>query len=204
MKKKIGIAIFFVLLALLLSGCFFSPFSGTASDSAQEKTLDVSAGVVEPEPEILAEETEPEPEESGTWRFRDGLPPEVMAYFEEHELSVDDNPLTGMYTTTSKCVIMLMPGGFYSWQDSPDASKTPAITGTYEIFAGTLSARPGDDLYMLESDTGPLYTVFITFEEKENVSPGTMQVFDYQSDDLYYVTDIVNDIWFEATLMLPL
>ena len=120
-----------------------------------------------------------------------------MSLFKGHELSIDDNPVIGVYETTSGCNMSLLPGGFYFWKDTPDA---PTITGTYEIFEGTADGRDGaGGTFALESDTGPLYTVIVTFMEGQGASPGTIQVFDYYSEEVYRVTDLFNDIWFEAT-----
>jgi hypothetical protein len=112
-------------------------------------------------------------------------------------LSVDDNPVIGEYQTTSGCIMILMKGGNYTWQDKPDDPNV--IRGTYEIFEGTLDGREdSSDTYTLESETGPVYTVIITFDEGQDSTEGTIQVFDYQNDDLYYVSDLVSGIWFEA------
>ena len=132
--------------------------------------------------------------------FSESLPEEFMAFFKGHEMSGDDNPVIGTYITTSGCIMILLPGGLYAWQDSTDGEKTPAIGGRYEIFEGTLHGETGE--YVLESDTGPLYTVIVTFNAGHNAMPGTIQIFDYYDEEMYRVTDLINNIWFEATRIL--
>ena len=139
-------------------------------------------------------------EEADQPLFSESLPEEFMAFFKGHEMSGDDNPVIGTYVTTSGCIMILLQGGLYAWQDSQDGEKTPAIGGRYEIFEGTLYGETGE--YVFESDTGPLYTVIVTFDGGQNAAPGTIQVFDYYNEDMYRVTDIMNNIWFEATRIL--
>ena len=128
--------------------------------------------------------------------FSTYLPIEFMAFYEGHELPIEDNPVTGIYRTTSDCIMVLMAEGQYIWQDSPD---TTAITGFYEVFEGSLKGQEdGKNLFVLESDTGPVYTVIVTFNEGQGTMGGTIQVFDFIDDEVFYVTDLFNDIWFRA------
>jgi len=130
--------------------------------------------------------------------FSKDLPPEFMAFFEGHELPIEDNPMNGIYQTASGCIMILMSEGYYVWQD-PIEDAT-AITGYYEIFEGTVKGQDnGKNVYTLKSDTGPLYTVIVTFNEGQASMPGTIQVFDYIDEGFYYVTDMINNIWFEVT-----
>jgi len=122
------------------------------------------------------------------------LPNEFMEHLEGRELPIDGHPLLGAYETTSGCIMVLMANGIYLWQED---AEVPAVTGVYEVYRGTVNEEKGG--LLLESDTGPLYTVIITFIDENAAMPGTIQVFDYYKKDVYRVTDLMNDIWFEAT-----
>ncbi|MDR1798089.1 MAG: hypothetical protein LBR44_11785 [Clostridiales Family XIII bacterium] len=131
------------------------------------------------------------------WLFSAYIPSAVMDLLEGHELDPADSPVVGAYTTTSGCLMTLLEDGGYRWQDTPDA---PVITGSYEVYEGTAKNLDDGSLeYVTESDTGPVYTVFVTFDEGQGTMPGTVQVLDTYTKDVYRVTDIVNSIQFEAT-----
>ena len=172
----------------MLAGCFAAPPQNETTDNGQSEP---SAGATSSDQEEASGDESPSAQPSGTF-----FPAEITDPFKGHEVSIADNPLIGTYTTTSGCTMILMADGRYSWQDTPQA--TP-ITGTYEIYEGTFSGGMDEDHFVLESDTGPLYTVFVTFDAGQAAADGTIQVFDYQSDGVYYVTDLMNNIWFEAT-----
>jgi len=173
--KKIVIVLIIVLFSL--AGC-------TAAEPA---TLPPPPVEVQTLPEGVEGMPMPEP-------FSSVLPPEFMAHFEGFDLPSYDHPLLGAYETTSGCIMILMSNGIYLWQEN---AEVPAITGLYEVFLGTVAHE--EEGIIFESDTGPLYTVIITFLDENAAMEGTIQVFDYYKEDVYRVTDLINDIWFEAT-----
>jgi hypothetical protein len=106
----------------------------------------------------------------------------------------------GSYITTSGVKMDLGEGGFYSW-DERDLGGA-LVTGRYEIYEGTPKGNDdGSFEYVYESETGPIYTVLIDFDQSDANSAVdvAIQVFDRYSDDVFRVTDILNNIWFEAT-----
>ncbi len=160
----------------------------------RDKTSESPSGAAEGKPSET--DTATDTEEAPPTTFSESLPPEIMEPYKDHELFLDNNPLIGTYKTTSGCTMILQADGNYSWQDSP---ASPVITGTYELYEGTVSGQGDTMQYLLESATGPLYSVFVTFNPGQNASAGTIQVFDYQREGTYNVTDLMNGIWFEAT-----
>ena len=186
-KSRLLVLLVAILLLSMLVGCRVAP---PQNGSANNRQTEPPTSTTPSEKDEKSGSEEPSTKPSDTL-----FPAEIMELFKGHELSLRDNPLIGTYTTTSGCTMILMSGGRYSWQDSPQAR---VITGTYEIYEGTFGGGTGQN-YILESSTGPLYTVFVTFDAGQNASEGTVQVFDYRSDNLYYVTDLLNNIWFEAT-----
>ena len=159
----------------------------TACSNAEPTPLPEPPEIIQALPEVPEGDLLPEP-------FSTLLPPEYMARFEGYELPPYDHPMLGAYETTSGCIMILMSNGIYLWQEN---AEVPAITGLYEAFLGTVSHE--DEGLIFESDTGPLYTVIITFLDENAAMKGTIQVFDYYKEDVYRVTDLINDIWFEAT-----
>lgn len=189
MKTRIPVLV--VLTAVVLGMLF-----GCGAPS-QQSSAEVEQSTETKEIDAIQDEDEAQDEAAASSSSLDafGMPPEIRDLFEGHELSLSNNPLLGTYTTTSGCVMVLMEDGSYSWQDTPD---TPALTGKYFIYEGSLDGRSNTEAYSLESDTGPLYTVFVLFDKGQGASDFTVQVFDYQNNELYYVSDLVNGIWFEA------
>ena len=148
-------------------------------------------------PEDVELEEQPADDDISSELFSAFLPDEFMSKIKGHEMSVNDNPLIGTYETTSGCIMILMTGGYYIWQDP---MEVPAVTGIYEIFEGAIDGNT--DEFSLESETGPLYTVIITFRDEYAAMYGTIQVFDFYKKGVYRVTDLINDFWFEATRIL--
>jgi len=193
-RKNIILTSIAVFLAVALCAC---GVASNESESDSEATTDSIAEARDVPDEEAADDDSSPADTDTTVKFSDNLPEEVMALLKEHKLSVDDNPVIGEYQTTSGCIMVLLEGGKYTWQDKPDDPNV--IRGTYEIFEGTLDGREdSSDTYTLESETGPIYTVIITFDEGQDSVEGTIQVFDYQNDNLYYVSDLLTGHWFEA------
>jgi len=193
---KLCSVIISILIIIILTAC---SISSNQPETLKESKTDVTENDKNPSDSLNDKDLTNGDDESGALSptsFSAYLPPEFMAYFEGHRLSVEDNPVIGTYKTTSGCIMILLSKGYYVWQDTADS---PAITGSYEIFEGTVKAQDdGENTFILESDTGSLYTVIVTFDEGQNASAGTVQVFDYIDDSEYYVTDLLNNIWFEA------
>ena len=188
MKKKFLSGLILIIMAAALVGCS----AGSVTDEAQaDGTDDMRIDSLLPD-----SEGDNEGVPAGA-SFSTLLPPEFMAHFKGHELAIDNNPLLGTYTTTSECIMILLPTGMYVWQENQDV---PVITGTFELFRGAVGVSGNNsDAFTLESDTGPLYTVIITFTDEHAAQYGTIQVFDFYKEGVYRVTDVINDFWFEAT-----
>jgi len=186
--KKILLLILIPVLVL----CF--PLAACDKQAAPLQTAPPQAAPPETAPPDEIQAEIPEGGADVSPPFSTFLPDEFMSGFKGHELSVDDNPLIGVYETTSGCIMILMTGGGYIWQEP---IEVPAITGSYEIFEGTVDGKNGG--FALESETGPLYTVIVTFRDENAATPGTIQVFDFYKEGVYRVTDLFGDFWFEAT-----
>ena len=125
---------------------------------------------------------------------------DFRAVLSGHEMELEGNPVAGFYLTTSGVMLSILEDGKYSWDETRVGGQ--AVAGTYEIFEGTLKdLGDGTTDYVYESDTGPVYTLWIEFDRDESgkVAPFTIQVFDYYNEDVYRVTDIVYGTVFEAT-----
>ena len=138
----------------------------------------------------------PPPDSAKPDMLSDTILMEFIDLFDGYELSVDDNPLLGIYETESGANMVLMPGGGYLWQDLGETAEF--IEGEYRIFLGAI----GDSGEIVtETETGPVFTVIIVFSDKVSF---TVQVFDDQGGDVFYITDIMNDFWFEAKWVVGL
>ena len=184
-----------IMMALALAACGPPAVPETPDEEPIEP-----AAQPEPLPVPAEDDMADEEDAAGQPLFSSILPEEFMAFFRGHELPAGDNPVTGAYSTTSGCLMTLTTSGVYTWQDYPDDPDSIMITGTYELFEGTIQGLDdGSADYVFESETGPLYTVIITFDGGQGAAAGALQVFDYYKEDVYRVTDLINEIWFEAT-----
>ncbi|MDR0852904.1 MAG: hypothetical protein LBN34_00855 [Clostridiales Family XIII bacterium] len=119
-----------------------------------------------------------------------------------HDVDVSESPVAGSYTTTSGCKVELGEDGSYRWEE-PDGVF---LKGSYELFEGT---PVGGGEYVTESETGAIYTVVVYYdlveeanlEEKQVIPASDVSVFVYDTydKDVFRVSDLMNDIQFEAT-----
>lgn len=124
--------------------------------------------------------------------FPDSILPEMVSKFEGYELSVDENPLIGIYELEAGGNMVLAPMGGYLWQGDDLAVITE---GQYQIFMGAIG-ESGE--IVTETDTGPVFTVIIYYTDIGAPSPFTVQVFDDQGGDFFIVTDLMNDFSYGA------
>ncbi|MCL2492785.1 MAG: hypothetical protein FWF33_01935 [Clostridiales bacterium] len=116
-----------------------------------------------------------------------------------HEMPLKGNPVAGNYIMTSGGTLAIAENGSYIWDERGVGGSL--ITGTYELYKGTLQKLDdGTSNYITESTTGPVYTLFVTFNQDSSgqSAPFTIQVFDTYSADVFRVTDLVYGMQFEA------
>jgi hypothetical protein len=117
---------------------------------------------------------------------------------ENHALPLTGNPVIGTYRTSGGVLLTLTEAGEYRWQE-----QDYLVKGEYQVSEGTVSG----DGYILESETGPLYTVIVKLQttgdfEEGQIAPNveaSILVFDFYSTDVWRVTELMTGVQFEAT-----
>jgi hypothetical protein len=180
MKKKVRIitALLFciVLVGTMTTGCMFKALPGAGGAPAQ-------GGDTQDEKDVQT----------------DGSYTSLEDALIGHEMPLEGNPVAGIYITTSGVNLMINEDGSYSWDETNIGGAK--VVGTYTIYEGTLKELDdGSNEYVLESDTGPVYTLLIEFDQTLGAStPFTIQVFDKYTEDVFRVTDLQFGTQFEAT-----
>jgi hypothetical protein len=147
-------------------------------------------------------QTDSESQDSAAKDSSDSTPSQSEQSFEKqfkaHVLPLKDNPVIGTYRTSGGVLLTLTESGEYRWEEADYLVK-----GEYRVSEGTI----GQDEYVLESDTGPLYTVLVNLQtsgdfEEGQIKPNTevsVWVFDFYNTDVWRVTDMMSGTQFEAT-----
>jgi hypothetical protein len=182
-----------MICGIMLIGC-------TGKGSAKEKATEETKKV-----EDTKEETQGEDSQDTATADTDnnqGESKDIEALLGGHEIAIEGSAVVGSYTTTSGCKVELGSNGSYRWAE-PDGAF---LKGNYKLYEGT----PGEGgEFVMESKTGKLYTLFVKYDmtagaalEENQVEPAmefSIFVYDTYTDNSFMVTDLINNIYFEAT-----
>lgn len=182
-----------VFAGIFAAGCTFD------SDGSAEVSGG-SAEVNEPQQGSMQEEQLPDNPDDEV--LGDQVQNDQMAVVFEHELPLEGNPVAGVYITTSGIALNMGEDGSYSWDETSVGGLL--VTGTYKVYEGTIQQfDDGSSGYVTESETGPVYTVYIAFDQADdNILPETFQVYDRYDEDTFRVTDLSSGVQFEAKDMV--
>ncbi|MDR1796423.1 MAG: hypothetical protein LBR44_03110 [Clostridiales Family XIII bacterium] len=185
MKKYFGLLVLLLAVLLALASCFGGPRAGTEPPASSEGIAGSS-------------EDEGGSESAALGTIDAG---ELNPYLEGHLMPLAGNPVAGEYITTSGVKLSIGEDGSYLWDERPVGGTY--ISGRYELYEGTAKGNDdGSTEYVFESDTGPVYTMVIDFDDTGDGLEGadmTIQVYDWYTADVYRVTDLLYQTQFEAT-----
>jgi hypothetical protein len=141
---------------------------------------------------------------SSTAKSKDNVDNKFNGFLDGHELALAGNPVLGSYRTTSGCKVEFKEDGSYRWEESD-----VFLLGRYEIYEGTPTPG-GAEEYTYKSDTGSIYTIVVYYDDPEDLAPNqvvpaseiSIFVYDTYTTDVFRVTDLMNNLWFEATAII--